>query len=249
MRARLLLVVAVIATAAVAAAAGRELLGSDDDDHAPLRAGAYAGLTAQRLPIRLTSTADAKRLTLDVGWVHRCGSEVNRTVRRRAVKVADDGSFSFRQLHVVPRVDGDEVRQLLRLRGRGRSDGTLTGAWSAQVTQVNGQQVEHGGPGASAAWPRMPTASGSAKRWTTSTTACCCASTRAQASVQPSCHSQQSRRTWPSAPAACGWPTPSRARSSASGRDHRSPALAHPAAQHGLGGTCGGPPAKANHAR
>jgi hypothetical protein len=148
MRARLLLVAAVLTTAGVAAAAGRELPGSDDDDRAPLRAGAFAGLTAQRLPIRLTATADGTRLSLDVSWQDRCSRGVERTVRRRGVKVAGDGSFSFRRLHVISGVDGDEERQLLRLHGRARSDGTLTGTWSAQVTQVNGQQVAHGGPGA-----------------------------------------------------------------------------------------------------
>jgi len=136
-----LLVASVLALGS-AAAVGYWLLRSEED-------GGYAGLTAQRLPIRLAPSGDGKRFSLDVSWIDRCGDpEIVRTARRRAVRIRADGQFSWTGRHVIPGGDGDEERHRLSLHGRRNDDGTLSGTWSAQRSFLNGQAAAFGGPGA-----------------------------------------------------------------------------------------------------
>jgi hypothetical protein len=108
--------------------------------------GAYAGLSAQRLPLRLTLAGDPQRLSLDVTWSTPC-KEVTRTARRNVVAVGSDGTFAWQADHVdvVDGGDGDEVRETYRLRGRRNDDGSLSGVWHADTGYYNGESraVEH----------------------------------------------------------------------------------------------------------
>lgn len=109
-------------------------------------AQSVSGITEQRLPIRLT-TAGTRRMSLDVTWVARCISGVQRTTRRQVVRVSDGGHVRWTGGHVDYGGDDDEERQRLRLTGRVQGDGSLKGTWSVQMTQVNGEAAAHGGPG------------------------------------------------------------------------------------------------------
>lgn len=107
----------------------------------------YVGLSDQRLPVKLAVSGDRRALSLDVTWIARCRwhpvgrrpAAIQNTVRARATRIADDGSFSWRSAFVEAGNDGDEQRQRLRLRGRRAADGTLTGTWRAEQDFYNGQ--------------------------------------------------------------------------------------------------------------
>jgi len=121
------LVVAVVVTTRVADRSDRE------------DSGRYAGLTDQRLPVRLTASKDRRRLSLDVSWVAHCGRTqgtaqvtIKRTVRSSAATVAADGSFSWRGRFMEKGPFRSEERQRLELRGRRAADGALTGTWRAE---------------------------------------------------------------------------------------------------------------------
>jgi len=134
-------VAGVVALAIAGAVVGFGLLRSEEDG--------YAGLTAQRLPIRLAASEYDERFSLDVSWIARCADrETVRTARRRAVRIRADGRFSWTGKHVIPGGDGDEERHRLRLHGRRSEGGTLTGTWSAQRSFLNGQVAAFGGLGA-----------------------------------------------------------------------------------------------------
>jgi hypothetical protein len=129
--------IALVAGAAVLIAVVVTLLvvsGSDTED-----SGRYAGLSDQRLPVRLTASNDRRRLALDVSWVAHCGRmqsavpvKVHRTVRRAVVRLAPDGGFSWRDAAVQSESGYLKDRQRLELRGRRAADGTITGTWRAE---------------------------------------------------------------------------------------------------------------------
>ena len=56
--------------------------------------GEYVGLSAQRLPLRLTVAADRKTLAFDVSWCSEPCGHIQRTISK-SVTIADDGSFSW----------------------------------------------------------------------------------------------------------------------------------------------------------
>ncbi len=98
-------------------------------------AGEYAGLSAQRLPVRLTVAADRRTLAMDVSWCFEFCAYVERTVSR-SVAIADDGSFSWQHRHGYVN-SGYEESNHLRLEGHREGDGALAGTWRVDRTGVD----------------------------------------------------------------------------------------------------------------
>jgi len=128
--------------AAIVVAAGGGVTALQAFGDTPATAGEYVGLSAQRLPFRLTVDGDGQTLSLDVTWAPVC-REVQRTVRSHAVPIADDGTFAWegQDVEVVDGGDGDEYRSTYRLQGRVDADGTLSGIWHAEIGTYNDDQL------------------------------------------------------------------------------------------------------------
>jgi hypothetical protein len=127
-----------LAAIAVAIVIGVAVAVLASDGSRPL-AGDYAGTSSQRLPFRLTVAPDRRTLTLDVRW--RCPRRGVKMYRRRSVKIAADGTFSWRgpNTEAIDGGDGDEEREQLRIDGRADGDGRLQGTWHADFAYRNGE--------------------------------------------------------------------------------------------------------------
>jgi hypothetical protein len=127
-----------LAAIAVAIAIGVAVAVFGSDGSRPL-AGDYAGKSSQSLPFRLTVAPDRRTLTLDIRW--RCPRRGVKMYRRRSVKIADDGTFSWRgpNTEAIDGGDGDEEREQLRIDGRADGDGRLKGTWHADFAYRNGE--------------------------------------------------------------------------------------------------------------
>ena len=101
--------------------------------------GQYVGVSAQRLPFRVTVAEDRRTLTLDVRW--RCephghpADDFVRVFKRRSVKIASNGGFAG-SVSSVERVSGDVTRERVRFAGHLNGDGTFSGTWSNAFVHV-----------------------------------------------------------------------------------------------------------------
>jgi hypothetical protein len=97
------------------------------------------GVSAQRLPFRVTVAEDRRTLTLDVRW--RCephghpADDFVRVFKRRSVKIASNGGFAG-SVSSVERVSGDVTRERVRFAGHLNGDGTFSGTWSNAFVHV-----------------------------------------------------------------------------------------------------------------
>ncbi len=132
--------VAVLAAIFVAVAGGVAALQAFGS--AAAAGGEYAGLSAQRLPFKLTVEGDGKTLSVDLTWSPVCRG-VQRTVRANAVAIADDGTFAWEgtDVEAIDGSDGDEDRWSYRLQGRSDDDGALSGIWHAEIGTYNHEDL------------------------------------------------------------------------------------------------------------
>lgn len=98
-------------------------------------AGEYGGMSPQRLPVKLTVSADRKTLKLDVSWCQKPCAEVERRVRR-SVKIDADGGFSWEEREGYVN-SGYEESSHLRLEGHGSAEDTIVGTWRVDKTSIS----------------------------------------------------------------------------------------------------------------
>ena len=129
-RLRLTTMIALVGVAALA-------LAGVDGPRPP--AGEYAGLSAQRLPVRLTVAADRQTLALDVSWCYESCAYVERTLSA-SVAISDDGDFSWEDRHGYANT-GYEESNHLRLVGHRDGDDALVGTWRVDRMGVDEEEL------------------------------------------------------------------------------------------------------------